>query len=927
MRTLSLFFALTFLLLSGALHSEFIFSGREARLRVSDPSAQFIVNTQMTGFAGTLQRGELAAAQIQGKSSILFDGGVIEANKFRALFSGVFDPLNDDVVRLTGNHLLSVNAGIVATPIVVSGAENTIQGAPLFGAPIILSDTTSAVTLSLIAPLNQPVVLNGGTLSLGLDLDLVQAGGIDGTGVIDGRNFVVRLSENVTTWTEALVFKNVGQLQLRGTTSLSSVWTFSSSAGTSVIDGLDNVLDLSFNGRLVIPPGQELVCINTTLRGIGNERGRIVFGDAASQLTLIGCTLELSSNYSFSSGLIHCRGESSVVLAGANVLAFDGDSMLTLDGVQLVYDVLSTLNVGGVVADLEHVALRNGGRIVARVQDENGPSMLFTHESNVLLKSESLSSNRSMSFNVPGVNAVSLDGCGFTLRLPQVKKHVIYVADGQTVVLQNMILDGFCPEHVSLGVGSKLVFGDNAFVCLGSDSVLSYPIVFDGNAVFCGSGNVLTLSKTGALVSGSGKTLNLVDIVIKGLATSAGQLVFQDHASTISCVDVVLHFDSNYVFTVGTMHFNGAPSTMITGANIVSFKNQGSLVVDGVSLFYDTLASPDLHNIQPWIADGALFVSLNGGRICPVSSIEKEGDVLLDLRINYLIQAESLSSTRRFIFRGQRAFGSALTLDGAGFVVQMPRSRSGVIIVPDGKSVTLQNIVLRDFAPEHICLGVGASLVFGDGVLLQLSDDCILTGELNFAGKAMIDGRYKRLDFGGRAEAVITVASGGALKIVNTNLTGLSGFCLAGSSSDAHIQLYSSTLQLSSDACFSTGCLDIYNDVYVSGLGNEFSFASAGTLTIHRGAQLCIDSGVTFKYDSPGATGLVFDDATARIFLQNATFASGRAGLFLSKGTVVIGGMSFFEAKASGVMSIATDMDVNVQNGATLEVAGTVIYG
>ena len=932
MRSLKFFFALIVLFFSGQLSAEFLFSGKEARLRVSDPSAQFIINTQLKGFCGTLQRGNLLASQLQGKSTILFDSGEIEAAKYKSLFSGVFDPLNDDFVRLAGNHSLSIHSGIVGTPIMVSGVGNSIQGSPVFGAQIILKDASSSVMFSLISSLNQTVSLNGGTMLLGLDLDLIQFGAILGAGTIDCSGYALKLNELSTSWTSNILFCNALQLQLRGSVALSATWTFSSTAAVSFLDGEHNVLDISNGGCLSIAPGNELVILNTTIRGLGAGYGSIVFGDAKSKLTLSGCTLELSSNYSFSSGLIVCKNVSSIAIVGANNIQFVGSSLLTLDGVKLVYDALSALNPVGVSVDSTHLVSLNGGCVLARVQDENGPAMLFSHMSNVLLKTESLSQNRTMSFSATGTEPVYLDGGGFAIRLPQVKKGVISIADGQTVIFQNMVLDSFYPQHVSLGVGSRLVFGDNVFVQLAGDSVLTYPLMFGGNAVFSGGGNVLTLSKTGSIFASSGKKLSLVDLSIKGISSSSGQITFQDQSSVISCVDVLLQLDSNYAFTFGNMNFNGASSTIVTGSNILSFQGSSCLTVDGVSLFYDTLASADLHNIQPWVSDNSSFISLNGGRICPISSLQKEGDLLLDLRSNVLIQAESLSSSRRIVFRGQRAFGSFLELDGAGFVLQMPRGRSDVIVVPDGKTITMKNIVLRDFSPEHICLGTNSSIIFGDGVLLQLSDDCVLTNAWTFSGKAMIDGRYKRLDFGASIRAGINVASGGCLRIVNTNITGLSGSRLCAASADAKIALFSSTLQLDDSVVFANGCLDIYNDVAFIGDGKMFSFVSPGTLTIHRGAQLLIDAGVILRYDARGGSSrsFIFEDATARMLLQNSTLQSGVSGLSLSCGTVMISGFSKFEAASPGLTSamyLGVDLDVKIQLGATLDLAGTVVYG
>ena len=130
---------------------------------------------------------------------------------------------------------------------------------------------------------------------------------------------------------------------------------------------------------------------------------------------------------------------------------------------------------------------------------------------------------------------------------------------------------------------------------------------------------------------------------------------------------------------------------------------------------------------------------------------------------------------------------------------------------------------------------------------------------------------------------------------------------------------------------FDQGCLDFYNDVSIVGAGKLFSFASAGVLTICKGAQLYIDSDVVFKYDSvAGFDKFIFEDATSRMVLQNARLQAGSLGLSLMRGTIIISGVSLLEATSRDVgcgLKIGVDMDIKVQVGATLDLGGTVVYG
>ncbi len=930
MRALKGLLAIFVVLVCGQVHSELVFAGREARLQVADASAQFIVNSSLNNFCGTLQRGVVRDDQLQGSSIISFKDGKIEDAKMQEIFSGTFDPTMGDSIKLLGNNSVSFLNGPVTTPVLVSGAGNRIDGVAIFSQDIVLADAQTSVDIALVTPLNRSVFLNGGTVALGLDLDLIQDATLCGDGTIDCRGNCVRLNQRAVTWGGNIAFKNIGGLLLRGPTVLAGAWAFTADSKVSVIQGDNNILDLTTTGSLMIEAGSELVLVNVVLRGLGANGGRILFGDAKSRLTLVGCVVEMNMNYVFSSGQIALKDQDSLAVVGENSITFAGTSSLILDGVNFVYDALTASNNAGINVEGRNLVASSGGKILARAQDANGPAMLFSHRSNVLLKSEALSQNRTISFGLTGADPVSLDGSGFALRFPQRKDVVLEVADGQTIVFTNIVLENFYPEHISFGIGSQVIFGDNVFIELAGDASLDYEMVFNGNATLNGGGAVLTLTDNGKISAGSGKNLRLTDIVVRGVSATGGQIVHKDASAVITCVDVDLQIDTNYAFNVGTVVFTGTYSQVVTGPNALSFVETGKLVVDGVSLFYDTLTAPDLNNIRPSVPDGIFFSAVNGGKIRGISSLEKEGDLFLDLSSNVLNQDEVLNINRRMVFRGNKSLENAFELDGAGFAVQMPRSRSNVIVVPDGKSVVLKNLVLRDIAPEHIQLGASASLTFGDGVLLQLSEDCVLNSAWNFCGNVVIDGRYKNLDLSA-CDAGIVVVGASLLKIINANLVGLSAKKLLAVDVASSIQLVSSVLQLNGDCSFASGSLVMTNDVYLQGANRRFSFESSGSFMLKNGANLHVEPAVSLYYDNPhGDKGrFVFEDDSSQLFLHDANLISGSSGLKLDKGTLMVFGTSRLDGigmDEAHALSISEVFNVKVQSGATLDLVGSVVY-
>jgi len=907
------------------LHAELIFAGKEARLKLLDPATQFIVNTPIEGFSGTLCRGNSRADLIQGSATIIFQNGCIEGIDACGDFSGVFDPQSSDVLRLSGNHVISLNGTSVLLPIYISGQGNEIQGASFFNHPIRLADLNTSVRISLVNQLNQSVLLNGGQVILGQDLQFAQAASLVGRGSVDGQFNILTLPEQKTELS-TLFLKDLSILQLRECVEVSGTLTFSSSQGMSIIDGADNVLDIT-NGSLFVAPGNQLILKNVTLRGLGS--GKIILGNDDSRLVLVGSLLELNSSFTFSYGSVEVRSESSRVVVGENSLGFVNKAVLVLNGVDFMFDALMASNFVGIVAGTQNIQSIAGARILAKVQDASGPALLYSNRSNILIQSEFLTVNRTMSFSLPGPQPISLDGKGFSLKFPQVKRPVISVADGQTVIFKNISFEGFYPEHISLGVGSRVLFDDDTYVMFGGDSVLTYPIKCIGNCTFGGSGSVVQMSSLGGFIVNNEKTVRLINMVLKGLGQSSGQLSFLGTQAMASFIDVDLYLDSSYSFSTGKIKFSNVSSKVVTGANILSFDNDAQLIVDGISVLYDTQSSPDVRNIRPSIADDNNYVSLNGGIVRSFSALYREGDIILDQNRNSLITSEVLGTSRRMIFRGNNSFESTIVLNGNGYVLQMPGKVSGVIVIPEGKRVLIENLVLRDFLPEHIELGLGASISFGEGVVLQLADDAFLSNTYEIVGNTVIDGRYKMLDIGAISTAGIRVSGGAVLRIVNTYLMSVSGTRLANLDAQSRIQFASSSIFMTGDVDFLQGHLDIFGDVTFTGANKKFNFKSSEGCIIRQNAQLYLDNSVSLVYDNPFSVGngLVLEDVTSRLFLHSANLISNSSRLILRRGMVFIDGDSAFKtdlSNSNAKIIVDASADVKVQLGGVFDIDGDV---
>lgn len=495
-------------------------------------------------------------------------------------------------------------------------------------------------------------------------------------------------------------------------------------------------------------------------------------------------------------------------------------------------------------------------------------------------------------------------------------------------------------------------------------------------AVLQGNGNVLDMSNGGSLVVQAGVGLGLTDVIIKGLSETQGTIVMCDSNSTLSLSNAVLQLAGNYTFTQGNLYFYGANSMIVTGSNVLTINNIAT--IDATTLEYDTLSLPDTHPIVPNIPDGVNLITVNNGRLMTRPSGTSYGFVLyMDNPCYTQVRDESFDSINRALnFRGNNA--SNLTWDGAGFAMQFARGAalSNSLVVAAGKTVTLQNVVLKDFSSSAVSLGAGASLVFGNGVTIQLGANEALTMTWSFTGQAAastIYGNGKNLSLaslsGGNTVGISVGAGEGAgspvsLNIEDVHLQGLSGGVALDtlvadnytySTASAYvassnrlrcvdytgiINLRNVDLNLAGNYTLSAGNINIYNDVAIRGHGYTFAFSSNGTLAIKSGSTLLVDRNVTLSYDSSGlgALGLAasknqltMEDSTARLYLNGCTLYGTVTSPALQNGIVVVSDKVTFSSEGvldseALTLNTTSGLLVEVLSGAMLDVYGALAH-
>lgn len=461
----------------------------------------------------------------------------------------------------------------------------------------------------------------------------------------------------------------------------------------------------------------------------------------------------------------------------------------------------------------------------------------------------------------------------------------------------------------------------------------------DAPGVMNGNGNTLDLTNGGTLWVKSGCGVALVDVVLKGLGS--GHIVFEDANSTFTLSNTTIVLDSDYSVTQGSFYAKGDNCKVITGDKLLTFEQKGTFSVDAVSIFYDHLASPDINNIRPYEDDGTHLILLNGGRILTTAGGGIGGDLILDAASNFLTTNEHFDGTSRILqFRGD--ISSDMVLDGRGLFIYCASSGTPLIHVNDGKNAVLKNIVLKDFEPGHVQLGVGSTLIFGDHVKIELPENIDLNTTWSFVGGvSTIDGRGSRVSL--NYQPAIMVDHGTTLVLHNVGISGLAGAgdddyitssnnlrCLG---HDSVICAHDVKFVLSSDFTFTCGNIDVQDEVHIEGRGSKFIYSSPDDLTITSNSTLFLERGLTFSYESTSTTApkerIVFQESSSRLYLDGCTFHATTTGVKFQKGTLVVDDLVNLESEATSTMDaivLDSGLSIEILGSATLSMDGYLTY-
>lgn len=268
------------------------------------------------------------------------------------------------------------------------------------------------------------------------------------------------------------------------------------------------------------------------------------------------------------------------------------------------------------------------------------------------------------------------------------------------------------------------------------------------------------------------------------------------------------------------------------------------------------------------------------------------------------------------------------TINGSGHAIKFARKQSNQFRIQPGVTVTLENVVLRDFDDEAISLmSPSSQIIFGNCTKVELSECQDLTKTWTFVGETLLYGDGNVLNF---ADKKIHLLEPSHLTIQNLALENVRGNNLSCSGPDAHLIFKGSTLHLSSDYIFSVGSMRFVEENIITGT-TAFVYTSTGYSMISGNATLVFDKGLTFSY-APASSDrdlIALQDVTSRLFFDGCSVVSSVTGMRLTRGTLCIdhnnflynnGAFSASQGFAFGNGISDEDLNIQIMPGASLEV-------
>ena|GEM_PF-2167745 len=671
-----------------------VFSSGASTINLQSGSTLFIDAPVFPVIGGTVTQADDATV-VGGMVVVSNEGHFIHGVGSTAVgLFGNFTQLANGTFSLAGNTEMSATFGPINGPISVSGDNNRIEGNAFFQRPITFLDSNSTLTLAVNSLINQPIYLNGGTLCLDGDISLGLGGSIVGPGTVDGRN-VGSLSLSGTTgqWNSTLTFKNVRNIELVGSTTLTGTWKFQ---GETSLKGGGTWLDTLSLGVLELEAGAKLRLNSVHVKNIINNTLSLT---PTSTIFLSDSNLSTSITVTLTSGSILVNGD-SVLSIKQNDFFVSNNGRLIFDNATLWLDASDNtglnlfqgfssqyvikLNHGTIrqLTDLEHVSEGSTRRLLAG-------NVLGDI---VLTENISLKTNQTISY----AGDATLDGAGAAILFAKGTLAQLFVPTGITLTLKNINLMRLTNGTFDLPSNAQMNLANDVLWELDQDVVLS-----TGKFRMTGAADVLR-------IRGNGGRKKLI------LAPADDYFSFFIGSNTVLLEDVELVGLENvqYSFTTDSSNNRIVGAVALMGASVVDIKKDTNMNLlvngrdSGVVLVNNnlTLSGAILFGVAPENVLNILF-SLQTGNDLPIVNFADGfctmSSVGGNAGINFLNDQVTLNLLReKSLIAGERSFISGKNIIVTGNPIRIASTqftiRQGTDISSLGMSNPIDLVLTRE---------------------------------------------------------------------------------------------------------------------------------------------------------------------------------------------------------------------------------------
>jgi len=420
-------------------------------------------------------------------------------------------------------------------------------------------------------------------------------------------------------------------------------------------------------------------------------------------------------------------------------------------------------------------------------------------------------------------------------------------------------------------------------------------------------GSILSFVKGAIAYNNTSDSSFFSNLVSKGFTVQSPTTFFFAHNLTFNFVNLIISPLAQFFYDPGVfVFFNNTTVNDSFGVYNITAKTQqeaGYFFGDN-----DLFTMQNGFFVQPLFVDGA-GVSVNG-----------VGDILAPI---ILENPESTLSLNLLGSVDENIYLDDNTLI-AGHDIRMG---NGQVIIGQG-TVVLQD---NDFSIDVDETVWTSTITFdGDDGSVTLRRDMILTSELTFSGKCIIQGNGNILYLAGAGS--IKVERGSSLTIDDLHIRNMHDTNISCNDDAATLEFDDCFLRLIDDFQFNTGTLLVRHQNILSGDGFTFAFQTQMASTIQGGSVLNFSNNMRFLYNPPISSGdlLLFENETSGLIFNNLdTFeiAAGidlqlRNGFMQVNGNlnVITDGLIFGDN-----VNETNDMLVNIAPGAVMDLTSGVL--